>query len=183
MGINGKIAPQLTDEDLKDMGIKIVGDRCRMRHLIKSFGRKARQIQRTKVLWSGKEQLWFNQCEGCINTCCGVLPEDPSTYTLTNNHLKIKTVEPLRCGPIRLCCCNDYKINNIDLSYVEDVDVNGVPAPICQRCLCCAGGKEVLNIQTTADGMVFMTLAEGEGTVAAELILNQIEESQQIERD
>ena len=46
---NGKIAPQLTDEDLKDMGIKIVGDRCRMRHLIKSFGRKARQIQRTKV--------------------------------------------------------------------------------------------------------------------------------------
>lgn len=34
------------------MGIKIVGDRCRFRHVLKAMGRKARHIQRNKV---GKE--------------------------------------------------------------------------------------------------------------------------------
>jgi uncharacterized protein with von Willebrand factor type A (vWA) domain len=47
--ITGKIAPNLTDDDLKDMGIKIVGDRCRFRHILKSLGRKSRQMQREKV--------------------------------------------------------------------------------------------------------------------------------------
>ena len=47
--ITGKIAPQLTDDDLKDIGVKIVGDRCRFRHVIKSLGRKARQVQRNKL--------------------------------------------------------------------------------------------------------------------------------------
>ena len=45
----GSIAPQLNDSDLKDMGIEIVGDRCRFRHVIKAMGRKARQVQRNKV--------------------------------------------------------------------------------------------------------------------------------------
>lgn len=181
--IAGNIAPQLTDADLKDMGIEVVGDRCRFRHVIKTMNRRARHVQRNKVMWEGKEQLWFDQCEGCVNTCCGILPEDPSTYKLTNNHLKIRTVDPMRCGPVRLCCCNNYKTNNIDLSQVQDVDMNGIPPPFCQQILCCASGKEIIDVDIADQGSVYLTVAEGAGEAIVNLILNQVEESQLIERD
>eukprot|EP00551_Chaetoceros_affinis_P014409 CAMPEP_0203689166 /NCGR_PEP_ID=MMETSP0091-20130426/1555_1 /ASSEMBLY_ACC=CAM_ASM_001089 /TAXON_ID=426623 /ORGANISM="Chaetoceros affinis, Strain CCMP159" /LENGTH=227 /DNA_ID=CAMNT_0050558743 /DNA_START=60 /DNA_END=743 /DNA_ORIENTATION=- len=181
--ITGKIAPQLNDGDLKDMGIEIVGDRCRFRQLIKTMSRKARHMQRNKIIWSGKEQLWFDCWEKCMGTCCGIFPEDPSTYKLTNNHLRVRTVDPLRVGPIRLCCCHKYHVNNIDLTTVEDVDMNGIPAPFLQQCLCFSSGKEILDVSITGEGSVSLILGEGEGETVSNLIMNQVEESQMIERD
>ncbi len=180
--ITGKIAPQLTDADLKDVGITIVGDRCRFRHQIKALGRKARHVQRNRLHWAGKERLFFGCPEWAAGTCCGLFPEDPSTYRLTSNHLKVKTVDPVRCGPFRLCCCAKYSVNNIDLSQVDDVDMEGYPAPFVQQCLCCAEGKEVLEI-TTSEGDVHLVLKAGTGDHVANLIQNQIEECQMIERD
>ena len=180
--ITGKIAPQLTDNDLKDMGIKIVGDRCRFRHQLLVLGRKARQIQRNKLIWSGKERVFFGCPEWALNTCCGLFPEDPSTYKLTNNHLKIRVVEPARCGPIRLCCCAKYSVNNIDLSQVDDVDMEGLPAPFLQQCFCCADGKEILDI-STKEGNFDIVVQRGDGDRVSTLIMNQVEESQMMERD
>ena len=136
-----------------------------------------------KLLWEAKEVLWFNSFEGCVNTCCHLCPEDPSTYKLTNNHLKIKTVKPLRIGPIRLCCCKEYSVNNIDLTNIDDVDMDGIPAPFLLQCLCCASGKEVIEIEAGAEGTLKIITAEGEGDAISGLIMNQVEESQQIERD
>ena len=34
---------------MKDMGIEIVGDRCRFRQIVKTIGRRARAVQRNKV--------------------------------------------------------------------------------------------------------------------------------------
>lgn len=102
---------------------------------------------------------------------------------MTNNHLKIKTVEPTRFGPIRLCCCSKYNINNIDLSQVQDVDITGVSPPLYQTICCCSSGKDMLNVDVGDQGVVYLTVKEGDGEAAANLIMNQIEESQQIERD
>ena len=174
----------VSDADLKDIGIDIVGDRCRFRQLIKTLGRKARHAQRTKIIWEGKERIFFSRFEACVGTCCFIFPEDPSTYKLTNNHLKVKTVEPARIGPIRLCCCNSYKVNNVDLSIVEDVDINGVPAPCIQQCFCCAAGKDIIEVDLAGDEpTVFLTVREGWGDSISGAIMNQIEESQMIERD
>ena len=180
--ITGKIAPQLTDADLKDMGVKIVGDRCRFRHQIKALGRKARHVQRNKLHWSGKERLFFGKAEWCLGTCCGLFPEDPSTYKLTNNHLKIRVVDPARIGPIRLCCCAKYSVTNIDLTHVDDVDMEGIPPPFVQQCLCCAEGKEILEI-STSEGDVDIIVKAGEGDYITNLIMNQVEECQMMERD
>jgi len=180
--ITGKIAPQLTDDDLKDIGVKIVGDRCRFRHVIKSLGRKARQVQRNKLYWAGKERVFFGAAEWCVSTCFGLFPEDPSTYRLTTNHLRIKTVEPLRCGPIRLCCCAAHQINNVDLTHVDDVDMEMIPPPFLQQCLCCAKGKDILDV-STGEGNFDIILAAGNGEYVSDLIMNQVEESQMMERD
>lgn len=180
--ITGKIAPQLTDADLKDMGIDIVGDRCRFRHQLNSLRRKSRYIQRNQLIWEGSERVFFGGLDWCIGTCSGLCPEDPSTYKLTNNHLKIKTVEPVRLGPIRLCCCAKYSINNIDLTQVNDIDIEGIPPPFVQQCLCCAEGKEALEV-STGEGNFDVIVRSGDGDRVCNLILNQVEESQMIERD
>ena len=160
--ITGKIAPLLTNADLKDTGIKIVGDRCRFGHQLKALGRKARAVQRNKLIWYGKEKLYFGGVEGCLATCGGICPDDPSTYRLTNNHLKIRLVEPTCVGPIRLCCCAKYSVNNIALTRVDDVNMEGVPAPFLLPCLYCANGKEILDVSTN-EGDFYLTAEAGGG--------------------
>jgi hypothetical protein len=97
----------------------------------------------------------------------------------------VKKVQPVRCGPFRLCCFGaSYLSNNIDLSKVDDVDVIGVPAPCLQRTCCCSRGKDIVEVESRFEkgGKIFLTLEEGHGEGVATMILNQVEESQKMER-
>jgi len=118
--ITGRLAPFLQDSDLKDMGIEIVGDRLLFKLSIKELSRRHRFHKRVEPIWDGKERLYFSRAEECCFTCGGFCPVDPSTYKLTTNHLKVKRVQPVRCGPVPLCCFGAaYTSNNIDLSKVS----------------------------------------------------------------
>jgi SAM domain (Sterile alpha motif) len=196
--LTGHLAPLLSDGDLKDMGIGIVGDRLLFRHVIQQLSRRERFHKRITSLWDGQEQVFFSPAEENCMTLCGFCPIDPSTYKLTTSHLRVKKVQPIRCGPIRLTCCfgASYVSNNIDLSKVDDVDVMGIPAPCVLRVCCCANGKDLVEVESrfleknhygnnsnaTAGGKVFLQLPEGHGEAVANLILNQVEESQKMER-
>ena len=75
-------------------------------------------------------------------------------------------------------------MNNVDLTQIQDVDMSNTPPPFCQHVLCCAKNKELLSIDIGGTEVgIILTLSEGEGDNVANLILNQIEESQMIERD
>ena len=184
--INGKLAPLLQAEDLKEMGITIVGDRLTFQHAIKDLHRQSRFVKRIESLWEDTEQIFFNPYDQAIFTMCGLCPVDPSTYKLTQNHLKVKKVIPTRCGPFRLCCFgNINRSNNIDLSKVDDVDVIGIPAPCIQRTCCCyTSGKDIVEVESRFEkgNKIHLTLPEGYGETVATLILNQVEESQKMER-
>lgn len=119
-----------------------------------------------------------------IGTCCGCCPEDPSIYKLTPSYMKVKKNNPIRVAFITCPCHASYTINNIDLTYVDDVDVVGVPPPLCQKMICCAEGKDIVEISTkTDDGKVLLFLYRGMGEPVAEMIMNQVEEAQVMERD
>ena len=184
--ITGQLAPLLRDEDLKEMGISVVGDRLMFKHFLKDLSRRERSRKRIESLWDGQERLFHSECAKSVGTLWGFCPVDPSTYKLTTNHLKVKKVQPVRCGPIRLCCFGSHYVsNNIDLSKVDDVDVIGVPAPCIQRICCCAKGKDLVEVESRFEqsgGKVTMSLKEGHGEAVANLILNQVEESQKMER-
>lgn len=133
----------------------------------------------------GEERIFFSRCDKSCWTLGGLCPVDPSTYKLTTNHLKVKRVQPVRCGPIPLCCFgSSYVNNNIDLSKVDDVDVIGIPAPCLHRTCCCASGKNLVEVESRFEkgGHFLLTLEEGHGDALANLILNQVEESQKMER-
>ena len=177
-----------TDLDLKEMGIHCIGDRLRFRSHIDQLKLQARAVSRTKCVWEGQERLYFSGLSAACCTCCGLFPEDPSTYKLMSNHLKIKNVKPIRIGRLRLPCCNHYSINNVDLTYVADVDVIGIPAPCLERVCCCAPGKDIVDIELRgAGGDVFnhkIILREGEGDQVAFLVLNTgVEDAQLMDRD
>ena len=189
--ITGALAPLLTDDDLKEMGILVVGDRLLFRQYLQELSRRQRFVQRIQAHWQGQERLFFSTCEERVWTLGGLFPVDPATYKLTATHLKIKRVQPARCGPFRLWCCGTtYASTTIDLSHVDDVDVTGVPAPCLQRILCCAVGKDVLQVESGSNRVhkvgnnktVTLSLTEGQGESVANLILHQVEESQKMER-
>ena len=73
--ITGKVAPLLTDADLKEMGMTVVGDRLRFKSLILQLGRKARYTARDKPIWRGEEQRYFSMAEKEFFTCFGLFPD------------------------------------------------------------------------------------------------------------
>ena len=187
--ITGYLAPLLSDDDLKEMGIHIVGDRLMFKNHLKELSRRERFLRRIEAHWEGQERLFVSDCERNCWTLGGLCPVDPSTYRLTANHLKVRKVVPCRLGPVRLSCCwgSTYLSHNIDLSKVDDVDVTGIPASCIQRVFCCAKGKDLLEIESRFErsaghGKVTLVLPGGQGEAVATLILNQIEESQKMER-
>jgi hypothetical protein len=111
------------------------------------------------------------------------LQKDPTTYKLTRGYLKIKTVTPITLGPVTLCCCFKYSLQNIDLSRVNDIEVIDTKAPCPQRILCCAPGMDYVEVHTVdKNGKVVLKVKEGEGEKVSHLILSQVETAQVMDR-
>ena len=181
--ISGEVAPRLSDQDLKEMGIASIGDRKRFIKALEDLQKHQRRLDREKVVWEGQEVLWFSCWEACCTTCCGCFPVDPATYKLTGTHLIIKTHYPPRCGPVRCCCATEFDVDNTDLTHLVDADVKGLSPPCWQQICCCGKPRDHIEIKTNGDGEKLLKLEKGQGEVVAKKILNQVEEAQQMERD
>ena len=77
--ITGKLAPLLGDDDLKEMGVDVVGDRLMFKHHLQDLSRRERYNKRIESLWEGEERIFFSDCDKNCFTCNGFCPVDPST--------------------------------------------------------------------------------------------------------
>jgi len=77
--ITGQLAPLLCDDDLKEMGVDVVGDRLMFKHYLKDLSRRERYNKRIEALWEGEERIFFSECDKHCFTCNGFCPVDPST--------------------------------------------------------------------------------------------------------
>jgi hypothetical protein len=111
--ITGKVAPKLGEDDMKEMGMKSIGDRKRLQLAIVDLQKAARKQEREKVIWEGQEILWFSCWDAAMGSCCGCCPMDPATYKLTGTHLVIRTEKPCYCGPFRCCFGHEYNVDNV----------------------------------------------------------------------
>ena len=111
--ITGQLAPLLGDEDLKEMGVNIVGDRLMFKHHLQDLSRRERYNKRIQSLWEGTERIFFSECDKQCFTCNGFCPVDPSTCKLleTNernglwkNIKAIKTSNPFYFSSPATCC-------------------------------------------------------------------------------
>jgi hypothetical protein len=201
--ITGALAPLLTDTDLKELGIHIIGDRLLFRHLLQELSRHQRFQRSLQPYWQGQEHLFPSPCARTCWTVCGLCPVDPTMYKLTSHHLKVRKVVPVRCGPFRLSCCgfgSTLVSHSIDLSKVDDVDVSGQPAPCIGRLCCNAKGQDIIEVESRFErgsggtvaslgnehhhhNKITLVLAEGDGEAVSQLILHRIQESQQQSMD
>ena len=116
--------------------------------------------------------------------CMILVLAEPTTYKLTPAYLKIKYVEPVGVGPFSVFCCTNYSLKNIDLASVKDIEVIDTKAPCPQRVFCGAQGKDLIEIHTVdKNGKVVLQVKEGDGVRVCNLILNQVQYAQVIERD
>jgi len=72
--ITGQLAPLLNDDDLKQMGIDIVGDRLMFKHHLKDLSRRERYNKRIESFWEGEERIFFSDCDKTLFTCNGFCP-------------------------------------------------------------------------------------------------------------
>lgn len=181
--VTGSIAHLIDREKLKNMGVNKVGDRLRILQLLGSLKAAKKQQKEEEILWKGKEALYASCCEAIYETCCGLFPRTPSEYSLHANHLAIKEVTVPRCGPIRCCCLSGgYFIDNIDLSNVTDIDVQGIkPGCICQV-FCCVKNLENIIVKVECQKDRVMVQHEGKGQIVSTKIKNQVEIMQRMER-
>jgi len=105
--ITGDLLPLLSKEELKDMGIGLVGPRTQLLKHIFKLKLRYQNVQRNRVVWEALEK------QHCLEGCF----EPPDKYTLTNSSLKMtEKVYPFGklCG---ICCgCKGTKINTIDMA-------------------------------------------------------------------
>jgi hypothetical protein len=114
--IDGSIAHRLTDENLKSIGVTAIGDRHRILAALEEFKKEKQQTDRERILWSGREVLYWSTVDGCWKTCCGLFREDREEYTLRFNYLDIKRPDYNRCfGSFKCCFGHKYHIETIDL--------------------------------------------------------------------
>mmetsp|Transcript_14454 Transcript_14454/g.21298 ORF Transcript_14454/g.21298 Transcript_14454/m.21298 type:complete len:234 (+) Transcript_14454:95-796(+) len=173
--IDGSVAHAITEEDLDDMGVDGLADRLKLLEILGSLQRAHEQLDREKVIWEGEEQLYDSLCHRLIKTWCGCFPVDLYYYTLTKSHLTLKKTENCRCGPILCCGAANYIVDNIDLSHVTDVDVEGTPPPICIQLCCCCGNtlEHVIVRNKDEDDTKRLSLKKGDGVEVARKIKHQ----------
>lgn len=70
-----------------------------------------------------------------------------------------------------------------DLTYITSGDIKGEAPPCCQEILCCGSGRDRVTLMTSSEGKKYLVLKKGHGEKVNRMILNQIEETQKIERD
>eukprot|EP00548_Thalassiothrix_antarctica_P001533 CAMPEP_0194131170 /NCGR_PEP_ID=MMETSP0152-20130528/1994_1 /TAXON_ID=1049557 /ORGANISM="Thalassiothrix antarctica, Strain L6-D1" /LENGTH=224 /DNA_ID=CAMNT_0038825861 /DNA_START=79 /DNA_END=750 /DNA_ORIENTATION=+ len=180
--IDGSIIHRLGDNELKEIGIIKVGDRLKVEEALGSLQRATKKKEREKVLWKGQELLFSSCFDKFLLTCFGCNPVDPSRYYLHKSHLQMKRNVYRRCGPFLCSCGHSYFIDNVDLTYVNDIDVEGLPPGYCLGICCCGLTKEHVIIRLKNE-VKELTLRQGEGQELARLIKAQLDIHQKMERE
>mmetsp|Transcript_24990 Transcript_24990/g.57783 ORF Transcript_24990/g.57783 Transcript_24990/m.57783 type:complete len:200 (-) Transcript_24990:897-1496(-) len=175
--INGKVVHLLNDEDLKDIGISAPGDRLKFKKILNQIRRKQRAERRNRIILQEEETLYYNKFDRCLDTCCFLRPENPSTYTLTTHHIEIKKVDKVDPCGIKICgCCrSSYTQNNIDLTQIIDIDIINKPPP-CWAILCRSEGRAELII-SCHDETITIELRDKKGEEVMNAIMRQVEQN------
>jgi hypothetical protein len=65
----------------------------------------------------------------------------------------------------------------------DSADVRGESPNCCHLVCCCGHPLDHVRVTTSTDGIKTLTLRKGEGESVSRKIMNQVEETQRIERD
>jgi hypothetical protein len=178
--ITGDLLALLSENDLMQMGIIVVGPR---KHLLKELAKvkKAhRAYSRHKIIWRASEDLSRGSCLlSAFYSMCPLCVDQPASYRLTGVLLKITKVDRgICCGMCRAGSTHSH--NNISLKEVVDVD--------SQEVRNCCGTERRITISAQegiTDGMTseFEIFVNGKGdntlTGIAQLIQSAVEDAKE----
>jgi len=182
--IDGSVFHNLTEENLKEMGIESVGDRKKVMAAIKDLRETSDQKNREKILWKGKEVKYWSFCHWARSTSCGCCTDDPEKYTLRYNYLDINRPHYNRVCGMRCCFGHSWLKMTVDLSNISNVDIKTNPPPCVEEFCCCANAQEhvIVNLEVPEKGREVLRLKKGDGEAMKRKLINQVEIMQMMER-
>jgi len=138
----------MTQEDIPDLGIEIIGHRVGILKALRGLKSKARMNLRKREI-AREEQAY----DGCflaerLYTCCGLCPRDPDQYILKAGKLQIKEFDITRiCGSWKCVCLGGtWRNDNISLDRIKDVDTIVTTSGLC----CCKVTKMTVLLAVAA---------------------------------
>eukprot|EP00466_Bigelowiella_natans_P008376 jgi/Bigna1/78726/fgenesh1_pg.56_\ len=173
--IDGSLLPTIGKAEMKEMGVKVLGDRLKFLKINNKNRVMARRVWRDTVIWEGQE-FREGPCGDMLPFgfpyCCwtGV----PDKYKVTNAKFTalMKTYHEASTFP----CLTDKTIhaNNFDLTTINDVDYT---EEVLGACSCCDVAASKVMISTKRGEMTTMVLKEGMAKEVSEIIRNAVEEN------
>jgi len=138
----------MTQEDVPDLGIEIVGHRVGILKVLRGLKTKARmQLRKHEI--AREEQAY----DGCwlaerFYTMCGLCPRDPDQYILKAGKLQIKEFNVFRIFGSWKCICmgGQWHNDNITLDRIKDVDTIVTTSGVC----CCKVTKTKVLVAVAA---------------------------------
>ena len=159
-------------DELREMGMELVGPRMHLLRSLKQLQRSVQQRRRDETRWTAAEERYgcfvpLDVLADYVGSCC--CPDKPDTYTLSVDSLLVSsTVYPM--GNQLRCCAKSTSLNTIDLSMVTDVDAASEQS-------CCSGRDRVV-LSTRDSDDVTLTLKLGSAPAVVEIFREAIEAQQ-----
>ena len=122
--ITGDLLEQMDREDLRDLGVNLVGHRLLLLREIAALRRTAESRERSRLLWQADEVLHRDGALGYVKSivCCRACLVGPDRYTLTGSSLIILSRDHHSLLPCLVFCTGERSTTrNVDLSSVAGV--------------------------------------------------------------
>lgn len=175
--ITGDLLELLTEDHLKDFGVKVVGHRLLLMRELSSLKRQLKGSERTRVIWSGTEVRHRSGPFGYMSECVQLVPccYEPAKYSLTASTLTIMESE----HPAFPCCClppGTRTSRGIDLSSVGAV--NAVASSRFWLCSCQADRVLIELHEMGLDDVPPVYVYAGKGEGIAQILRDAVEDEQ-----
>jgi len=165
--INGMRLLKVTTEDLKEMGVKTLGDRLAIIAWKNQLGLEDRRRRRNTII-DEEIQAYDDAClERMFQTCCGICPWDPDKLTLSQVSLKVLHYDISRlCGMCKCVCWGgEWTTDSINLGTIQQVSTEETKVGCCP---CLKEDRILLKITSRVGTGIDGAKNEREGAKKAE---------------
>eukprot|EP00931_Biecheleriopsis_adriatica_P116203 TRINITY_DN91881_c0_g1_i1.p1 TRINITY_DN91881_c0_g1~~TRINITY_DN91881_c0_g1_i1.p1 ORF type:complete len:257 (-),score=45.92 TRINITY_DN91881_c0_g1_i1:110-880(-) len=134
--ISGPRLLLLGADELREMGIRKVGDRLGIQQMLLQLQSAARAVWRSAAIAEHEEAYPHPLWHYWIHTCCGACPLQMDRYKLTHTQLKVTHKHSAVCCG-RRCSCFGVRVENDmhPLDQIVDVDTTNIQDGCCSPAL------------------------------------------------
>jgi len=176
--VTGDLLERMDKDDLRDLGVGLVGHRLLLLREVATLRRKAETKERSKMLWQSQEVVHRDGPLGWLrhHLACRPCLRGPDSYTLTGRAVVIVSHEDRH---LLSCSAPSSTTRSIELGNIAGVTHQHRSAPFDCCCGCAADDVVIeLNREVGLPPVAPLSVRRGTGWQVAQLIESAVEEAE-----